>query len=195
MFGGEIADAATTVGDTALGVDATTAADATVRNRARHLRDPPVGDIGSLSPEAQKAYDAALASGKSPSAAFQEASSLDNAAKASGLGPKQVRVDPSAATPPTRVSPMPDGLSPSAESVYKSAVEGGMPPDEAAKLARDLERRRWRHRRRRTPRARRDSAAPSGRRTETGPEDRAKGYSSRTPGQGDAVAVIGGRSA
>lgn len=140
VFGGEIADAATTVGDTALGVDATTAADATAADTApATLRDPPVGDIGSLSPEAQKAYDAALASGKSPSAAFQEASSLDNAAKASGLGPKQVRVDPSAATPPTRVSPMPDGLSPSAQSVYKSAVEGGMPPDEAAKLARDLD--------------------------------------------------------
>jgi hypothetical protein len=140
VFGGEIADAATGLGDAALGADATTTADAAAADAApATLRDPPVGDIGSLSPEAQKAYDAALASGKSPSAAFQEASSLDNAAKASGLGPKQVRVDPSAATPPTRVSPMPDGLSPSAQSVYKSAVAGGMPADEAATLARELD--------------------------------------------------------
>jgi hypothetical protein len=34
---------------------------------------------------------------------------------------------------------MPEGLSPDAQSVFKSAIEGGQPPDVAEQLARDLD--------------------------------------------------------
>jgi hypothetical protein len=139
VFGGEIADAATAAGDTALGADAATAADATAADTApATLREPPVGNIDQLSPAAQDVYDAALKAGKSPSAAFQEAQSVDQAGNAAGLGPKPVRVDPSVA--PARVAPqMPEGLSPEAQSVYRSAIQGGQSPEAAAELARQLD--------------------------------------------------------
>lgn len=139
-FGGELAEAAdAAVGsEAAVGTEAATGTEASaVAEEAAPatVRDPPVGDADSLSDAGQKAFDGALADGKSPGAAFDEAAALDEAAQANGLrGPRvapEVRVDPSAF--------MPEGLSPDAQRLFRKFVESGTPPAEAERLVREIE--------------------------------------------------------
>jgi hypothetical protein len=118
------------------------AAPATVRERLP--LGAAAGKAGTLSPAGEATFNAAIAEGRTPEQALAEAQQNEAAggaaAKAGAAG--RQRVDPSVspdAPPQARVVPMPEGLSPDAQSVFKSAIEGGQPPDVAEQLARDLD--------------------------------------------------------
>lgn len=161
VFGGELAEAAdAAIGTEAAagteavaGTEAAAGADAAAADAApATVRTPPVGDIDALSEGAQKVYNDALANGRSPSEAFQEAQGLDRQAAEQGLGngsgtgprvaeptPGGPRVAEPAPVDPAKV-PTPEGLTDEGASMFRARLQQGATPEQAEDFARAMER-------------------------------------------------------